>query len=69
VDVETCIAPSESHQTFAWQIGTLYTRAGKNDEAHDGNMPYISVDPIFDGLRDDSRFQDLLRRMNLPEGK
>jgi len=70
-----------SRTTFVtpWQIGTLYTRAGKNDEAlewiekafeaHDPNMPYISVDPIFDDLRDNPRFQDLLRRMNLPAGK
>jgi len=68
-----------SRTTFVtpWQIGTLYTRAGKNDEAlewlekayeaHDSNMPSISVDPIFDGLRDDPRFQDLLRRMNFPD--
>jgi hypothetical protein len=28
-------------------------------------MPYISVDPIFDFMRDGPRFQDLLRRMNL----
>jgi hypothetical protein len=33
--------------------------------AHDPNMPYISVDPIFDNLRDGPGFQDLLRRMNL----
>jgi len=76
---EMLIARSRTTYVPPWQIGTLYTRAGKNDEAlewlekayeaHDPNMPYISVDPIFDGLRDNPRFQDLLRRMNFPQGK
>jgi TolB-like protein/tRNA A-37 threonylcarbamoyl transferase component Bud32 len=62
-----------------WQIGTLYTRAGKNDKAldwlekafetHDANVPYLSVDPLFDNLRSDPRFQDLLRSMGLAEKK
>jgi TolB-like protein/tRNA A-37 threonylcarbamoyl transferase component Bud32/Tfp pilus assembly protein PilF len=76
---EMLIARSRTTYVTSWQIGTLYTRAGKKDEAlewlekayeeHDGNMPYISVDPIFDILRDEPRFQDLLRRLNLPQGK
>ena len=74
---ETLIARSHTTYVTSWQIGTLFTRAGENDKAlewlekayeeHDSNMPYLSVDPIFDDLRDDPRFQDLLRKMNLLE--
>ena len=62
-----------------WQIATLYTRAGKNEKALDWleiayeeldpNFSYICIDPIFDNLRDDSRFKELLRHLNLPQGK
>ncbi len=71
---ELMIERSRTSFVTPWQIGTLYTRAGKDKEAldwlekafeaHDSNMPSISVDPIFDDLRDEPRFQDLLRRMN-----
>ncbi len=73
---ELMVTRSRTTHVTPWQIATLYTRAGKNEEAlewlekaydaHDTNMPYISVDPIFDTLRDEPRFQDLLQRMNLP---
>jgi len=72
---ETLVTRSRTTYVTPWQIATLYTRAGKNSEAldwlekayqaHDQNMPYISVDPIFDDLRKEPRFQDILRRMKL----
>jgi serine/threonine-protein kinase len=74
---ETLVARSRTSYVTPWQIATLYTRAGKNNEAlgwlekayeaHDPNMPYLSVDPIFEDLRADPRFQDILRRMKLPK--
>ncbi len=72
---ETLVARSKTTFVTPWQIATLYTRAGLNKEAidwlekayqaHDQNMPYICVDPIFDDLRNEPRFQDILRRMKL----
>lgn len=72
---ETLAARSKTTYVSPWQIGTLYTRAGKKDEAldwlekaylaRDQNMPYLGVDPIFDTLRDDPRYQGLLRKMHL----
>jgi TolB-like protein/Tfp pilus assembly protein PilF len=76
---ELMIERSKTTFITPWQIATVYTRAGRNNEAlewlekafeaHDANMPSIAVDPIFDDLRDESRFLDLLRRMNLPQAK
>ena len=76
---QTLIARSDTTYVTPWQIGTLYTRAGKKEEAitwlekaydaHDSNMPYIGVDPIFDILWEEERFQDLLKKMNLPRTK
>jgi serine/threonine protein kinase/tetratricopeptide (TPR) repeat protein len=58
-------------------IASFYTMAGENDKAldwlekgleiHDPVLPYIGM-PDFDGLRSDPRFQELLRKMNLPLG-
>jgi TolB-like protein/Tfp pilus assembly protein PilF/predicted Ser/Thr protein kinase len=62
-----------------WQIATLYTRAGEKEKAldwlevsyeeRDPNFSYICVDPIFDDLRDNPRFKELLRLLNLPQAK
>lgn len=73
---ELLIERSATTFVTPWQIATLYTRAGMKDEAlewlekafqaHDPNMPYIGVDPIFEIFYGDPRYQDLLKRMKLP---
>jgi serine/threonine protein kinase/Tfp pilus assembly protein PilF len=73
---EMLIERSKTSFVTPWQIATLYTRAGMKDkaldwfdqayDAHDPNMPYLSVDPIFDDLRDNPRFQAILKKMGLP---
>jgi tetratricopeptide (TPR) repeat protein len=58
------------------RIANRYIYAGDYDraiewlekayEVHHPTLPYISVNPLWDPLRSNPRFQDLLRRMNLP---
>ena len=58
-------------------IATFYTRLDRKDEAiewlekgyeeRDFRMTVLSVSFEFDGLRDDPRFKELLRRIGLPE--
>ena len=74
---EKMIANLDSVYFPPWQIGTLYTRAGLKKEAvdwlwkafeeDDSNVVVIGLDPLFDILRDEPRFKELLRKMNLPE--
>jgi len=62
-------------KTRAFWLAGLYIRAGENERAlewlerafenNDPNMPYLLL-PTFDSVRDDPRFQDLMRRMNIP---
>jgi TolB-like protein/DNA-binding winged helix-turn-helix (wHTH) protein len=58
-------------------IARVYVGLGDRDQAfewleksyqeRDYNLPYLRVDPTFEGLRSDPRFADLLRRMNVPQ--
>ncbi len=64
-----------SQSKRSWSIATLYARAGIKEktfewlnkalEKHDANMPYLKVDPIFDFLKNDPRYKEILKRMNL----
>ncbi|UCG51824.1 MAG: protein kinase [Candidatus Latescibacterota bacterium] len=49
----------DKNQAFAW--------LEKAYEKHSGGMCFLKSNPRFDPLRDDPRFEDLLRRMNFPE--
>jgi TolB-like protein/Tfp pilus assembly protein PilF len=50
-------ALDEKDQAFAW--------LEKGYEEHFGTMGALKVDPMFDSLRDDPRFENLLQRMGL----
>ena len=69
---------ARSPATFvpSMQVAKFYVLAGRKEpaldwlenayETHEPNLPYAAVAPAFDILRDEPRFQNLLRRMNLP---
>ena len=59
-------------------LACIYVMVGEYDDAIDTieyllsrpgllSIPLLRLDPAWDPLRDDPRFKDLLRRMNLPE--
>ncbi|HEV1995066.1 MAG TPA: tetratricopeptide repeat protein, partial [Candidatus Acidoferrum sp.] len=48
----------EKDQAFAW--------LEKGFEARDSHMEFLGVDPMYDSLRSDPRFVDLLGRLHLP---
>ena len=57
-------------------IAVLYTFGGNKElalnwlekgfEVHEPNMPYLLL-PIYDSLRNEKRFQEIARKMNLPD--
>ena len=55
--VWACIGMGNTEQAFTW-LEKAYTQ-------HSNSLTRIKVDPAFDSLRDDPRFQDLLLRVGL----
>ncbi len=57
------------------ELAILYSALGEREQAfaslekayaaHDLQMQYIGVDPAFDALRDDARFQDFIKRVGI----
>ncbi len=54
-------------QYYAWagDVDNALYWLEKAYEEQDPNLPYLLI-PIYDGLRNDSRFQEIARKMNLP---
>jgi DNA-binding winged helix-turn-helix (wHTH) protein/TolB-like protein len=52
------IALGDKDQAFAW--------LDKACDEHNGGLPYLKTEPVYDSLRSDRRFADVLRRVNLP---
>ncbi len=57
-------------------IAELYARLGEKDKAFEwlekayqerARLVYLKVAPGFEGLRSDSRYADLVRRVGLPQ--
>jgi len=68
---------AKTKYVISYQVATIYVALGEKDKAfaelenafaeRDWPLSLVKGDPLMDPLRDDPRFKDLLRRMNLPE--
>jgi TolB-like protein/Tfp pilus assembly protein PilF len=73
---ETLATGSRTAHVSPFEIASLYADAGNKDQTFDwlekavearaANTPWIHVIPHFAFLRNEPRFRDLLRRMNIP---
>ena len=69
----------KTEYVLSYRVASLYAALGDKDAAfaeldrafdeRDWQLQRIKVDPFMDPLRDDPRFNDLLKRMNLAQYK
>ncbi len=74
--VEHLISQSKYKYVSAYSIATIYARLGDKEGVFESlekayrdravELIDIRVEPVFDFIRSDPRFVDLLRRMGLP---
>ncbi len=74
---ETLAARSKRTYVQPTKVAHLYAYAGEKDRAldwlekayqeHNSQLVYLNMHIFWDSLRDDPRFQSLLRRMNFPD--
>jgi hypothetical protein len=67
---------AEQKYVAPYFLAGIHVGLGENDRAleylekayeeHSNWLIYLHIDPSMDGLRDEPRFQDLLRRVGLP---
>ena len=58
-DVQIVAPLGNKEKTFEW--------LEKAFQARDTDLPRFRLGPTFDPVRDDPRYKDLVKRMNLPE--
>ena len=68
---------AKTQYVMSYRIANIYAALGDKDKAfaelekafvdHDWELHRLKVDPLMDPLRDDPRFKEMLKRLNLPE--
>ena len=75
LEADTLVVQSKTNYINPWEIALIYSCAGNKEKAldllerayevHDPNVVFM-VYPVFDILRNEPRFQELARKLNVP---